>query len=82
MAVARLLTLIDSGEAIADADGLKLSHSQVVDTPDHEAKALGLPDRSAFSLQVQHEGIISEPHFKISWRLNHPGGQASPAGGR
>lgn len=76
MAVARLLTLIDSGEAVEGTDGLKLTHDQVVDTPDHEAKALGLPDRSAFSLQVQHEGVISEPHFKISWRLKHPGGQA------
>jgi hypothetical protein len=77
MAVARLLTLIDSGEAIEGTDGLKLTHDQVVDTPDHEAKALGLPDRSAFSLQVQHEGIISEPHFRIIWRLKHPGGQAA-----
>ncbi len=76
MAVARLLTLIDSGEAVEGTDGLNLSHAQVVDTPDHEAKALGLPDRSAFSLQVQHEGVISEPHFQISWRLKHPGGQA------
>lgn len=76
MAVARLRTLIDSGEAFEDAAGLRLTHAQVVHTPDHEAKALGLSDRSAFSLQVQHEGIISEPHFKISWRLKHPGGQA------
>lgn len=76
MAVARLRTLLDSGEAVEDTGGLKLSQYQVVDTPDHEAKALGLPDRSAFSLQVQHEGIITEPHFKISWRLKHPGGQA------
>jgi len=76
MAVARLLTLIDSGEAVVGADGLKLTHSQVVDTPDHEAKTLGLPDRSAFSLRVQHEGVISEPHFQIRWSLHHPGGQA------
>jgi hypothetical protein len=76
MAVARLLTLIDSGEAVVGADGLKLTHAQVVDTPDHEAKSLGLADRSAFSLRVQHEGVISEPHFQIRWSLHHPGGQA------
>lgn len=76
MAVARLLTLVDSGEAAESEGGLKLTHADAVGFPDHEAKALGLPDRSAFSLQVQHEGIISEPHFKISWRLRHPGGQA------
>jgi hypothetical protein len=76
MAVARLLTLIDSGDIVECTDGLKLSHDQIVDIPDHEAKALGLAERSAFSLQVQHEGIISEPQFRISWRLKHPGGQA------
>ena len=43
MAVARLRTLLDSGEAVEDPEGLKLSQAQVVDTPDHEAKALGLP---------------------------------------
>ncbi len=75
MAVARLLTAIDSDEAVEDADGLHLSYAQVVDVPDHEARALGWPDRSAFSLRVQHEGIISEPHFRISWKLNHSGGQ-------
>lgn len=76
MAVAGLATLVDSGEAVSDGAGVSLSHSCVVSIPDHEAKALGLPNRSALTLQVEHQGVISEPNFRIRWQLRQRTGTA------
>lgn len=69
MAVATLKTLADSDEAIMDTVSCVLSHSKLAELPEHEAKALGLPERSTFSLQVQHQGLPSEPNFSIQWQL-------------
>lgn len=69
MAVATLKTLADSNEAQMDAEGFTLGHSQLVELPEHEAKALGLPPRAPFALQVQHQGLPSEPHFSLQWQL-------------
>jgi superfamily II DNA or RNA helicase len=69
MAVATLKTLADSNEAQMDGEGFTLGHSQLVELPEHEAKALGLPPRAPFALQVQHQGLPSEPHFSLQWQL-------------
>ena len=69
MAVATLKTLADSNEATMDAECCMLGHSHLVELPEHEAKALGLPPRAPFALQVQHQGLPSEPHFSIQWQL-------------
>lgn len=69
MAVATLKTLADSNEAQMDAEGFSLGHSQLVELPEHETKALGLPPRAPFALQVQHQGLPSELHFSIQWQL-------------
>jgi len=69
MAVATLKTLADSNEAQMDGEGFSLGHSQLVELPEHEAKALGLPPRAPFALQVQHQGLPSEPHFSLHWQL-------------
>lgn len=69
MAVARLMTLIDSGEATQNADTVKINHARIVEIPEHEAKAIGLPDRPSYSLHVEPQGILSEPDFRIRWQL-------------
>ncbi|HBJ84206.1 MAG TPA: ATP-dependent helicase [Verrucomicrobiales bacterium] len=76
VAAVRLRTLLDSGSAsLLETGELEVPNTEVVEIPEQEALALGLPPRSAFTLNVENQGVISEPTFSITCRFNQPDGR-------
>jgi superfamily II DNA or RNA helicase len=73
MAVAKLLTWVASDEAYEEDFSVRLTHSKILELPDHEAVALGLPERSQFSLKVESDGTLSDPGYQIRWSLKRSG---------
>ena len=63
-----------SAELLCDGDsGFLLPHADAAALPEAEARALGLPQRSPFSLSIQHRGTLASPDFRFQHQLFNDG---------
>ncbi len=63
-----------SGELVRDEGStFFLPHSDATSLAEAEARALGLPPRSPFSLSIQHHGTLAETNFHFKYQLFNDG---------
>ncbi len=63
-----------SEELLRDGDAtFLLRHADAAAMPEAEARALGLPQRSPFSLSIQHRGTLASPDFRFQHQLFNDG---------
>lgn len=63
-----------SGELLrSDGATFFLPHSDATGLAEAEARALGLPPRSPFSLSIQHRGTLASPDFRFQYQLFNDG---------
>lgn len=56
-----------------DGSTFFLPHSDATKFSEVEARALGLPPRSPFSLSIQHRGTLASPDFRFQYQLFNDG---------
>lgn len=63
-----------SGELVRDEGStFFLPHFDATSLLEAEARALGLPPRSPFSLSIQHRGTLASPDFRFQYQLFNDG---------
>ena len=63
-----------STELLRDGDSaFLLQHADAAALPEAEARALDLPQRSPFSLSIQHRGTLASPDFRFQYQLFNDG---------
>jgi SNF2 family DNA or RNA helicase len=73
----------DAERVHADANEIKVSHSIIADIPNNLAIDLGLPETLNTNMHIFHDGIISQPQFKLSYKwLRNSRGQEYPVSKR
>lgn len=50
-----------------------LPHTHAIGLSEAEARALGIPQRSPFSLSIQHRGTLASPDFRFQYQLFNDG---------
>jgi hypothetical protein len=65
----------ESSDELLQDDGSTffLPHSDAAMLVEAEARALGLPPRSPFSLSIQHRGTLASPDFRFQYQLFNDG---------
>ena len=55
--------------------GFLLPHAAAARLPEMEARVLGLPERSPFTLSIEHRGTLGQPNFQFKYQFFEPDGR-------